>query len=298
MVGKNLLEHPKAIRHEVLAPNSNTLNLLDAAAVEAYLLESHPDMVIHAAGRVGGIQANTREPVRFLVENFDMGRNVVLAARAVAVPQLINLGSSCMYPRDRDTPLTEGMIGTGELEPTNEGYALAKIAVARLCSYVKRETPACNYKTVIPCNLYGRHDKFDPAWSHLVPAILYKLHAARIAGQSRVEIWGDGNARREFMYAGDLADALFFAVDDFETMPDLMNIGVGADYSVNDYYQIAAEVVGYTGEFAHDLGKPVGMMRKLTSIGLCEAWGWRAKTSLKDGLQKTYDYFLELEAKK
>jgi GDP-L-fucose synthase len=165
MVGKNLLEHPGAARHEVLAPDRATLNLLDADAVQAYLLDARPDMVIHAAGRVGGIQANMREPVRFLVENIAMGRNVVLGARAAAVPRLINLGSSCMYPRDRDTPLTEDLIGTGALEPTNEGYALAKISVARLCGYVKRETPACDYKTVIPCNLYGRHDKFDPAWS-------------------------------------------------------------------------------------------------------------------------------------
>lgn len=297
MVGSNLREYTAAKNHELLCPSSQELNLFSYEYTEKFIREAQPDLIIHAAGRVGGIQANMREPVRFLTENLDMGRNVILAARAAGVRRLINIGSSCMYPRNVDVPLSEDMILTGELEPTNEGYAIAKITVARLCDYITRENPEYQYKTVIPCNLYGRHDKFDPRWSHLIPAILHKVHEAKLSGQSTVEIWGDGTARREFMYAGDLADALYNAVNNFESLPSTVNIGLGTDYSVNDYYVIAAEVVGYKGEFVHDLSKPVGMQRKLTSIALASTWGWRAKTSLREGLALTYEFYLNTEKK-
>lgn len=297
MVGSNLREHAAAANHELLFPTSQELNLFSYEQTEKFIRDAQPDVIIHAAGRVAGIQANMREPVRFLTENLDMGRNLVLAARAAGVKRLINTGSSCMYPRNVDVPLTEDMILTGELEPTNEGYAIAKITVARLCDYVTRENPEFQYKTVIPCNLYGRYDKFDPRWSHLIPAILHKVHEAKLSGQQTVEIWGDGTARREFMYAGDLADALFNAVDNFDTLPGMVNIGIGTDHSVNEYYAIAAEVVGYEGEFVHDLSKPVGMKRKLTSIALANTWGWNAKTSLREGLARTYEFYLNTEKK-
>ncbi|MGK5046536.1 GDP-L-fucose synthase family protein [Janthinobacterium sp. GB4P2] len=297
MVGSNFREHVAVKSHELLFPSSQDLNLFSYEQTEKFIREAQPDLIIHAAGRVGGIQANMREPVRFLTENLDMGRNVILAARAAGVKRLINIGSSCMYPRNLDVPLSEDMILTGELEPTNEGYAIAKITVSRLCDYITRENPEYQYKTVIPCNLYGRHDKFDPRWSHLIPAILHKVHAAKLLGQTMVEIWGDGTARREFMYAGDLADALYNAADNFDTLPGTVNIGLGTDYSVNDYYAIAAEVVGYEGEFVYDLSKPVGMKRKLTSIALANTWGWSAKTSLREGLALTYEFYLNTEKK-
>lgn len=292
MVGRNVLEHPQAGTHELLAPSSQELNLFAYDEVERFLRDTQPDLIIHAAGRVGGIQANMREPVRFLVENLDMGKNIILAARAAGVRRLLNIGSSCMYPRNIQDSLHEEMILSGELEPTNEGYALAKIAVARLCEYIGRETPEFQYKTLIPCNLYGRFDKFNPAWSHLIPAILCKLHDAKLSGNETVEIWGDGTARREFMYASDLADALYEAIERFDTLPATTNIGLGKDYSVNEYYSIAAEVVGYKGRFVHDLSKPVGMMRKLTCTDRANNWGWHANTSLQQGLARTYEYYL------
>lgn len=291
MVGRNLLEHPAAQQHQWLIPCHTDLDLADFEAVCHFVDQQQPDLIIHAAGRVGGIQANMREPVRFLVENLDMGRNVLLAAAQVGVPKLLNIGSSCMYPRNRDEALKEEDVLTGELEPTNEGYALAKIAVARLAEYISREQPSLHYKTVIPCNLYGRHDKFDPRWSHLIPAVIHKLHEAKVTGAEEVEIWGSGEARREFLYAGDLAGALLQAADRMEELPKLMNIGLGNDYSVNEYYQAAAEVVGFTGKFVHDLTKPVGMSRKLTNVSKAHEWGWQASTSLKEGLAKTYDYY-------
>jgi GDP-L-fucose synthase len=290
MVGRNLLEYSIDTDIELVAPRSSELNLLDFSAVQNYLHELKPDMVIHAAGKVGGIQANMRQPVAFLMENIDIGRNIVMASYEVGIKQLINLGSSCMYPRNHDEPLDEDLILKGELEPTNEGYALAKITIAKLCEYIMREDTSFQYKTLIPCNLYGRHDKFDPLHSHLIPAIIHKIYQAKQSGQTSVEIWGDGTARREFMYAGDLADALVHAIDQFETTPDLMNIGLGHDYTINEYYEVVADVLGYGGSFTHDLTKPVGMARKLVSTKRQDKWGWKAQHTLREGIAKTYEY--------
>ncbi|GAA5163897.1 GDP-L-fucose synthase [Viridibacterium curvum] len=294
MVGRNLLDLARERGVSIVAPRSSQLNLLDAVQTRAMLAEIQPDLIVHAAGHVGGIQANMREPVQFLTANWDMGRNLVTAAREMGVPRLINLGSSCMYPRNRQEALREEDVLTGELEPTNEGYAIAKIAVARLCDYVRRETPACQYKTLIPCNLYGAYDKFDPARSHLVPAVIHKLHCAVKNGQADVEIWGDGTARREFMHARDLADAILHAVVHFDSLPDYLNIGLGKDYSVNEYYRAAAEVIGFTGRFVHDTSKPVGMARKLTDVSRARDWGWQAETGLVEGLRLTYEHYLSI----
>ncbi|MBK5537021.1 GDP-L-fucose synthase [Pseudomonas sp. TH05] len=293
MVGQNILEHTGLKKYEVLAPRSCELNLRDLNAVQNYLNKHQPDMIIHAAGKVGGIQANIREPVSFLLENLDIGQNLISAAHQAGITRLINLGSSCMYPRENSEPLREEQILTGELEPTNEGYALAKIVTARLCEYIMRENQSYQYKTLVPCNIYGRFDKFDPRNSHLLPAIIHKLHQAKVSGEETVSIWGDGLARREFMYGGDLADAIVHAVNTFEMLPDCMNIGLGYDFSINEYYQAAAEVLGYEGQFEHDLTKPVGMKRKIVDISRQQHWGWNPQHSLKQGIQKTYSYYLE-----
>lgn len=293
MVGRNLLEHSSIGQFDVLAPLRSQLDLCDFAALQAYLQANKPDMVIHAAGKVGGIQANMREPVDYLLANLDMGRNIVLASRQAGIKRLINLGSSCMYPRNHSEPLKEEMVLKGELEPTNEGYALAKIVTARLCEYIMREDASYKYKTLIPCNIYGRYDKFDPVNSHLLPAIIHKIYQAKKSGKEIVEIWGNGMARREFMYAGDLSDAIVRAISNFETLPNYMNVGLGYDHTVNEYYQAAAEVIGYCGAFEHDLGKPVGMARKLVSVELQTNWGWSARHELRDGIEKTYNYYLK-----
>jgi GDP-L-fucose synthase len=296
MVGRNLRDHPKAAHHEVIAPDRRELDLLDRAATMACLADLKPDLVIHSAGQVGGIQANIADPVGFLTRNTDMGLNIVLAARAAGVPRLLNLGSSCMYPRAAPNPLQEEMVLAGELEPTNEGYAIAKIVTARLCDYVSRSDPGRAYRTVIPCNLYGLHDKFDPKVSHLLPAIIRKVHEARVAGQDTVEIWGDGRARREFMFAGDLADGIWTAVERFDDLPAMMNMGVGTDHSINEYYQAVARVIGWDGTFVHDLSRPTGMARKLVSVARQTAFGWAPATSLDTGIARTYAHFLACHA--
>ena len=293
MVGRNLLCHPDRCRHEWLCPTRGEVDLTSAEAVGRFIRDQRPDFIVHAAGKVGGIQANVKEPIAFLLENLDIGRNVLMEAASAGVPRLLNLGSSCMYPRDRDGALVEEDVLSGALEPTNEGYALAKIAVARLAEYIGRERSGLSYKTMIPCNLYGPFDKFDPATSHMIPAVLRKLHLAKVSGGETVEIWGSGEARREFMYAGDLADAVLLCIDSFDSMPAVMNVGLGIDWTVNEYYEAAAEVVGYRGRFVHDLSKPVGMKRKLTSTAKATQWGWRPRTTLKAGLERTYAYFLE-----
>lgn len=293
MVGQNILEHPLAQQFEILSPTSEELDLTQYQATLDWMLKYQPEIVIHSAGLVGGIQANMARPVDFLVVNTDLARNVILASRQANVPRLLNLASSCMYPRDVQHSLTEEMILTGELEPTNEGYAIAKVYSTRLCEYVHRESPHLLYKSLVPCNLYGRYDKFSPEHSHLIPAILHKMHLAKLAGDTTVEIWGDGTAKREFMYAGDLADAVMQALHRFEALPDVMNVGLGHDYSVTQYYEAAAHVVGWQGKFVYNLDKPVGMKRKLTDVSKLSNWGWEAPTSLDNGLSAAYDYYLK-----
>ncbi len=293
MVGRNILEHPLAKQFEILNPTSKELDLTQYQVTLDWMQKHQPEIVIHSAGLVGGIQANIAHPVDFLVINTDLARNVILASRQSGVVRLLNLASSCMYPRDAQSSLTEDMILKGELEPTNEGYAIAKVYGTRLCEYVRRESPHLLYKSLVPCNLYGKHDKFSPKHSHLIPAIIHKMHLAKLAVKETVEIWGDGTARREFMYAGDLADAVMKALKQFDSMPDVMNVGLGHDYTVTEYYQAAARVVGWQGRFIYDTDKPVGMKRKLTDISKLSSWGWKAPTSLESGLRSAYDYYLK-----
>ena len=182
---------------------------------------------------------------------------------------------------------------TGAFEPSNEGYALAKVAIARLCEYVRREDGACLYKTVIPCNVYGRHDTLDARQSHMIPAAIQKVVEAKQQDNGQVNIWGDGTARREFMYAGDLADFIFHAVENFNTMPQNLNVGLGHDYTINEYYQVIADVVGFTGKFSHDASRPVGMKKKLVDTGQLNKFGWRYQTELISGIQQTVSYYLD-----
>jgi GDP-L-fucose synthase len=293
MVGRNIREHPLAREWTIIAPDRRELDLSDSAGVHAYFERERPDAVIHAAGRVGGIQANMAHPVDFLVQNVDLGRNIILGARAAGVQRLVNIASSCMYPRAATNPLAEDLLLKGELEPTNEGYALAKIFATRLCEYIRRESPTLQYKTLIPCNLYGRHDKFAPEHSHLLPAIIHKVHLAKTSGAQTVEIWGDGTARREFMYAGDVADAALRAVVEIESLPSEMNVGLGHDHSINEYYTTVANVIDWRGRFVHDLTKPVGMKQKMVSIERQSAWGWSPKTTLEQGIRLAYHYYTE-----
>ena len=183
------------------------------------------------------------------------------------------------------------MILKGELEPTNEGYALAKILSARLCDYISKEDLTKNYKTLIPCNLYGRHDKYGKSNSHLIPAVIQKIYEAKIADTKVVNIWGDGSARREFMNAADLADFIFFATERLDQIPQNLNIGLGHDFSIEEYYHAVASVIGFNGTFEYDLNKPVGMRQKLVDISILKSLGWSYKTELIDGISEAYEFY-------
>lgn len=292
MVGRNIVEFHKSREYQILAPSSSELNLLDKASVNDYLSKHLPDVIIHCAGVVGGIQANIDNPVRFLSDNTIMGNNIIISAVEHRIKNFLNMGSSCMYPRDALNPLKENMILKGELEPTNEGYAIAKVFTTKLCKYVNQENDGYNYKTIIPCNLYGKYDSFGSNKSHMIPAVIKKIHDAKMNSLDSVEIWGDGEARREFMYAEDIADFTYYALENIKTMPQDINVGLGFDYTINEYYQTVANIIGYKGLFVHDLSKPVGMKQKLIDDTLLSEFGWKHKTSLEDGINKAYDYYL------
>jgi GDP-L-fucose synthase len=293
MVGMNIFNHRRASHHQLLAPSRHELNLLDAEAVLAEIERIQPDVIVHAAGKVGGIEANRADPWGFLVENLNIGLNVVTAARKAGVTKLVNLASSCIYPANQGGRLKEDMLLTGTLEPTNEAYAIAKIAVLKLCSFANDAQTGLEYKSIIPCNIFGPYDNFHPVRAHLLPAIIRKVHEARQSAQQTVEIWGDGSVRREFMYAGDLADAIFEACERYDEMPSLMNVGTGVDHSVLEYYEAVRRVLGWKGDFTFDLSRPTGMKRKVVDVSLQTLWGWRPQVSLEDGIANTYQSFLE-----
>lgn len=293
LVGKNIrnfaIKHN--INHELLTPDHQQLDLLNYDSVSHHLRKMKPELIIHAAGLVGGIKANIANPVRFLVDNTDMAKNLLLAARSNNINKVINLGSSCMYPKNAKNPISEEDLFSGPLETTNEGYAIAKIFAARLCDYISEE-PDFSYKTLIPCNLYGQWDTFDETRSHMIPAAILKIYRAQLNNNQSVSIWGDGTARREFMYASDFADFIFTAVARFNELPPLINVGVGSDHSINEYYETIAETIGYKGTFIHDLDQPTGMNQKLVCTKKLNVFGWRPKTSLQMGIQETFNYYL------
>lgn len=293
MVGSNILEFHKSSEYKWLSPTRAELDLTDYDQVHSFLKKNKPNLIIHAAGKVGGIEANIKNKIEFLVENIDLGRSVVMAAKNLKIPSFLNLASSCIYPRYAANPLVEEMILSGELEPTNEGYALAKIFTMRLCQYISENDSGLSYKTLIPCNLYGKHDKFDPVHSHLIPSVIKKIHNAKVSCESSVVIWGDGTARREFMYVEDFVDLIYKCIENFEKVPKVMNVGLGYDYSVNQYYESIKKIIGWNGKFVHDLSRPVGMTQKLVDIEKLSKFGWKSSINLDQGIRATYNFYLK-----
>ncbi len=292
MVGSNIVEHKYFNNYQILTPTSSELNLLNYQNVIIYLENNKPEMIIHAAGIVGGIEANIKYPVKFLVNNMQMGLNILMGAKKKKIKKFINLSSSCIYPKNAKNPLSEDFILKGEPETTNEAYALAKLAITKLCEYVSKEDKAFMYKTVIPCNLYGKYDNFNLDSSHMIAGVIKKIFDAKKNNLMSLDIWGDGTARREFMYAADFADFIYYAIENFNKMPQNINVGLGYDYSIIDYYKIIANVIGFKGKFNHDMSKPTGVKQKLIDIKKLNKLGWSYKTSLELGIKKTYDYFL------
>ncbi len=292
LVGKNILSNHAFNTLDLICPSRKELELLSYDKTLEFITDTKPDFIIHAAGTVGGIQANVSNPLKFFEENTLIGLNLINSAYKNGVKKFLNLGSSCMYPKNAPNPLSEESLLQGTLEPTNEGYALAKITTAKYCNYISKEKKL-GYKTVIPCNLYGPFDNFNSDSAHMIPAAIKKIHEAKIRGSANVEIWGDGTAKREFMSAYDFSDFILFALEHFDEMPELMNVGIGKDYSINEYYQFIAEEIEFNGSFINDLSKPKGMDQKIVDIEKLNKFGWEAKISIREGIKETYAYFLK-----
>ena len=301
MVGRNFQDAMPWDGYRIFAPSVMELNLQHPDSIRRFIQDTKPDLIVHAAGLVGGIHANISRPVDFLTKNIAIGTNLILAAREYRVPKLINVGCSCMYPGDLASSISETDLLRGALEETNEGFALAKIIATKLCDYVSREAsrdsqPQLRYITIVPCNLYGLYDNFDPSESHLIPAIIRKIHTAKTKNHSEVVIWGNGLARREYMYAADLIAGIKQAVVDYDKLPGILNLGVSQDYAVTEYYEIIADVVGWKGAFKYDYTRPNGTRQKKLNLSRQKVWGWSPSMSLKEGIELTYRYFLEKES--
>jgi GDP-L-fucose synthase len=265
------------------------LDLRNQAGVGAFMAESRPDYVFLAAAKVGGILANSTHPAEFLYDNLSIQTNVIHAAWRSGVRKLVFLGSSCIYPKLAPQPIKEDDLMTGPLEPTNEAYAIAKIAGLKLCA-AYREQYGFDAISLMPTNLYGPGDNFDLATSHVVPALIRRFHEARLSGAPEVTLWGTGTPRREFLHVDDLAAAACFALENYDRSEPL-NVGLGEDVSISQLASIVARIIGYTGEVRFDPSKPDGTPRKLLDASRLHALGWNARIGLEEGIASTYEWY-------
>jgi GDP-L-fucose synthase len=267
------------------------LDLTKEAAVTSFFAKEKPDIVVFAAAKVGGIKANNDFPVEFLLDNLQIQNNVIRAAHGSGVRKLLFLGSSCIYPKHAPQPIPEEALLTGPLEPTNEAYAIAKIAGIKLCQAYAREYGA-NFVSAMPTNLYGPNDNFDLLSSHALPALLRKAHEAKTSGARELTVWGSGKPRREFLHVDDLASACLFLLENYDS-PEIINIGWGEDISIRELAELICAIVGFEGELTWDTSKPDGTPRKLLDVSKLRNLGWRPAISLREGITRTYDWFLK-----
>ncbi len=290
LVGSAIVRRLRAAGYEnLLLKTRAEVDLLRQQAVEHLFNEEKPDYVFLSAARVGGIHANNTYPAQFLYENMMIEANIIHAAYQSGVRKLLFLGSSCIYPKMAPQPLKEEYLLTGALEPTNEAYAVAKIAGMKLAEFYSKQY-GVNFISAMPTNLYGPGDNYDLNNSHVLPALIRKFHEARETGAPFVEIWGTGKPRREFLYVDDLADACFFLMQNYNEIP-FVNVGTGEDIAIGELALLVREIVGFEGELKYDTGKPDGTPRKLLDVSRLNAIGWRAKTSLREGIAKTYEHY-------
>ena len=289
--GAILRELHRAGYDRLLTRTRAELDLGDREAVRKWFAAERPAMVVLAAAKVGGIQANDRFPVEFLLENLRIQNNVIEAAYDHGARKLLFLGSSCIYPKFAPQPIPESALLTGELEPTNEAYAIAKIAGIRLCQAYAREYGA-NFISAMPTNLYGPGDSFDLKNSHVLPALLRKVHEAKSSGAPEVAVWGTGEPRREFLHVDDLANACRFLLEEYNS-PEVINVGFGDDVTIRHLAATICEAVGYEGGLAFDTSKPDGTPRKLLDTTRLRALGWKPAVELREGIRSTYEWYLQ-----
>lgn len=281
----------RALQHagysNLILAGKNALDLRNQLEVNEFFRREKPDIVFLAAARVGGIYANNTYRAEFIYDNLMIEANVINAAHFYGVKKLLFLGSSCIYPKMAPQPLREDALLTGELEPTNEPYAIAKIAGIKMCDAYRHQY-GCNFISVMPTNLYGPNDNYHPENSHVLPALIRRFHEAKRDGLSEVTIWGTGTPRREFLHVDDLADACLFLMDTFNE-PGFVNIGTGTDLSIQELAQLVARIIGFEGQITNDLSKPDGTPRKLLDVGKLSAMGWHARIGLEAGIRAVYE---------
>lgn len=296
MLGQHVLKSLETKGHEVLAPARSELDLTDSAATLKFVEVVQPDAVVHCAAVVGGIQANIHGGGTFLTENLAIDHSVIFSAKKTNVPNFIYLGSSCMYPANRLDALKIKDILSGELEPTNASYALAKISGAKAVEAFDAD-PNLNWKVFIASNLYGPFDHFDPDRSHLLAAIILKVSKAIESGASEIHMWGDGKVKREFTYVSDLASWIVESLPNLVNYPSLLNVGCGVDHTVREFYEIVMQVLGYKGKIVADPTKPNGNLRKLMDSSVARSLGWDPGTNLSEGILDTHKWWVESKAK-
>ena len=291
MVGSALRRRLGSENCELLSTGGHkTLDLTRQADVEAWMMANKPDAVFMAAAKVGGILANDSYPAEFIYSNLAIQSNVIEAAHRCGVQKLMFLGSSCIYPKFAPQPMAEEALLTGELEPTNQWYAIAKIAGIKMCQAYRRQY-GCDFISAMPTNLYGPGDSFDLQSSHVIPALMVKAHQAKMAGESKMEVWGSGTVKREFLHVDDLADGVVHLMKVYSD-EEHVNVGTGEDMTIRKLAELICQVVAFEGELAFDAGKPDGAPRKLLDVSKLESLGWTAKTSLADGLADAYSWYL------
>lgn len=277
--------------NNIVGLRSKDLDMRVQKDVFEYFEKERPEYVVLAAAKVGGIMANIAAPAEFLYDNLAIQNNIIEASHRYGVKKLLFLASSCIYPREAPQPMKEEYLLDGKPEPTNEGYALAKIVGLKLCEYYNKQY-GTDYISVMPCNLYGIGDNFDPVKSHVVAATIRKVHEAKMRGDKSVVVWGSGNARRELMFVDDMADACLFLFNSYSGN-EFFNVGTGVDYSIRELTEIVMDVIGFNGEMTFDYSKPDGMPQKLMDISRLTERGWRAQTDIRKGISLSYDYFLK-----
>ena len=292
MVGSALVRRLEASGlTNLLTRDRSRLDLRNESAVAEFFAEEKPDVVILAAAKVGGIKANNDYPVEFLLDNLRIQNNVIRSAFQTGVGKFLFLGSSCIYPKYAPQPIPESALLDGPLEPTNEAYAIAKIAGIKLCQAYAREYGA-NFISAMPTNLYGPNDNFDLETSHVLAALLRKAHEAKESGAPEIVVWGSGEPRREFLHVDDLAEACLFLLQNYDS-PEIINIGTGYDMTVSELAELICDVVGFTGELAWDRTKPDGTPRKLLDVSKLESLGWKPTIPLREGIAQTYERFVQ-----
>ena len=291
MLGRNIVNDKKFKKFKLIKLSREQFDLKNQKKMISYLKKLMPDLIIHCAAKVGGIGDNFKNNLQYFKENVDINNSVILSAKKVGIKKLINFGSSCMYPVSAKKPLKENYISLNNLEKTNIGYALSKIVSMETCKIINQEKKF-NYKTLIPCNLYGPYDNFNLEKGHMLQSAIKKIYVAKKNNEDSIEIWGKGTAKREFMYIKDFVDFIFILLKKFDKAPNVINVGTGREYSVKKYYENVLKILKFNPKIVYLKNKPEGQISKVLDVKISRKLGWKYKTNLKDGIKKTIKFYV------